>query len=110
MSDRPPVLDLLGLAAQTRGDLLGKMQRLLDPSRDARALYLDKDGSLKPEARRHFAALMREAGMHRPGFEPDPHRLYFNQGAASIVLLQALMIDIDHAKLMKLQQELENTR
>jgi hypothetical protein len=110
MTDRAPMMDLLGLSRQSRDELLGRMKRLLDPSRDARALYLDEKGELKPEAKRHFLALMREAGMLRPGFEPDPHRLYYNQGAAMIVLLQAMMANIDHSKLMMLQQELETER
>jgi hypothetical protein len=110
MSDRAPIMDLVGLSRQSRTGILEQMKRVLDPSRDARALFLDAKGELKPEARRHFLALMREAGMLKPGFEPDPHRLYYNQGAAGIVLLQAMMVNIDHSKLMMLQQELETER
>lgn len=110
MPPKAPIADLVGLAGQSRSTLLDQIKSLVDPSRDARELFLDDAGELKPAAARLLGRLAREAGLTNLNFEPDARRQDHMLGRQYIVRYLGQMVRLDVARLDDLQRKLGDTR
>jgi len=106
MPHERPFAHMAGLAKQSRAFLQSKIDAIVGSNRDARILFLDNDGRLRPEAERLFARLASDAQMHRIGFDPDARHQDYIQGKRDAVRFLANMLELDTQRLERLQRQL----
>lgn len=104
-----PVADLIGMSRGSRAAIFKAMRGVRSTAEDARALFLDGAGHLKPEAGRLLGRLAKEAQLNVLAFEPDARRQDYRLGQQHMVRFLARMLELDVARLNHLQSELEKT-
>lgn len=100
-----PIAQLVGLARKSGRFIQKEMARLVSVHQDARDLFLDDQGNMKPAARRLFARLAKEAQINRVGFDPDARHQDYRKGQQDLLRLMAAMIELDHRRLDELQRQ-----
>lgn len=107
MSNSAPIAELVGVATGSRDATLRAIRQLVDVNRDARSLFLDEQGQMKPAAERIFGLLAREAGLDRLGeFQPDARLQDQMIGRQFIVRRLSALLDLDVRRLEELQRKL----
>lgn len=110
MSDNRPIARLANMAGTSRRQISDAIAVMVGTNRDARALFLNDDGVLKPEAERLFGRLAREANLKSTQYDPDANHLYYMQGKRDLVLFMARMLHLDVRRLQDLQTRMEQSK
>lgn len=105
MSLDAEIQSFLGTASSTREKVQRALRRVLGTTSDARALYLDADGQMRPEAVRHFAALARIAYPH-DRTPLDDATLREAAGAQKLLRHMLASINMDDDRIIHLKNRL----
>lgn len=100
-----PIAQLVGIARGSAKFVQKEIARLIGVNRDARELFLDDAGEMKPAARRLFARLAKEAEINRVGFDPDARHQDYRKGQQDLLRFMGAMIELDHKRLADLQRQ-----
>lgn len=110
MAEDAPIARLSGMARTSRQMARRQLERIVGINRDARELFMDEKGQLKPAAERLLGQLARDAQLGIASFDPDPHHLYYQTGKRDMVLALAKMLHLDVRRLHDLQTKLEQSK
>lgn len=101
-----PIARLVGAAKGSRRFIEREIARIVGLNRDARELFLDEEGKMRPAAERLLGRLAAHARLNAIGFDPDARHQDYMAGQRDMVRFLGKMLELDVRRLEELQRKL----